>query len=221
VNRPPHDLPIPPKASTIPTSSEDDILDDRHIREWIRFACDCNEVPELAQAVLVEWNRRFTRRLGDAAYNSITFRARVRLSTPLWPRASENDRRETVIHEACHLITFYKFGQVAQHGLEWKEAMRNCGLQPERTHSVDRTGLARRQRRFILLDCPSQGHDHKCRMGVREFNLVQRGTVMECKKCGLVVRRESAVEEDRSRAASCQNNGAESHPTIETSSIAE
>jgi hypothetical protein len=36
-----------------------------HINEWIRFACECNGVPELAQAIVVEWNSRFTRRLGD------------------------------------------------------------------------------------------------------------------------------------------------------------
>ena len=91
------------------------------------------QVDELAQVIVVEWNPRFTRRLGDAAYNSITFRARIRLSSPLWPRTSEEDRRETVIHEACHIIVGYKFGQVAApHGSEWKEAMRNCGVEPLR-----------------------------------------------------------------------------------------
>ena len=96
-------------------------MDDRHIRKWIRFACDSNEVDELAQVIVVEWNPRFTRRLEDAAYSSITYRARIRLSIPLWPRATEEDRRETVIHETCHLIAFYKFGQVAApHGSEWR-----------------------------------------------------------------------------------------------------
>jgi hypothetical protein len=75
--------------------------------------------------------------------------------------------------------------------------MANCGVQSLRTHEVDRTGLHRRQKRFILLDCPNQGHDHKCRMGVREFNQIQRGVVMFCKKCGLVVKLETVVEEDR------------------------
>jgi hypothetical protein len=74
------------------TSSEDD----RHIRTWIRFACDSNEVPELSQVIVVEWNRRFTRRLGDAAYSPITFRAKIRLSLPLWPRATDQDKRGIV-----------------------------------------------------------------------------------------------------------------------------
>ena len=118
-------------------------MEDRHsIRRWIRFACDRNGVPELAQAVIVEWNPRFTARLGDGSYSVITMEAKIRLSIPLWPRASEKDRRETVLHEACHVITKYKFGPfVANHGPEWKTAMRTCGVEPIRTHSVDRSGL--------------------------------------------------------------------------------
>jgi SprT protein len=173
-------------------------LDDRDIREWIRFACERNEVPELAQVILVEWNPRFTRRLGDAGYSSTTFRARIRLSIPLWPRTSERDRRETVIHEACHIIVSYRFGFVAApHGPEWKKAMKNCGVESLRLHQVDRTGLARRQRRFILLDCPNQGTEHKCRISARDFNRLRRGTEMWCRNCGLHLDRDVAVEEEQ------------------------
>ncbi|MEN6368020.1 MAG: SprT-like domain-containing protein [Thermoguttaceae bacterium] len=156
-----------------------------------------NDVPELAQAIVIEWNPRFTRRLGDAIFNPTTFQSKIRLAIPLWPRASFQDKRETVVHEACHLIVWYKLGQfIKPHGPEWRQAMENCGVQPLRTHEVDRTDLARRQRRFVLLDCPNQGHEHKCRMGVREFNQIHKGVVMECKKCGLVVKLEAVEEED-------------------------
>ena len=168
-----------------------------HIKSWILQACESNGVPELAQAIIVEWNSRFTRRLGDGVYSPITFRARIRLSLPLWPRASEKDRRETVIHEACHCIVGYKFGVVAHHGSEWKAAMKNCGVEPLRHHNVDRTGLARRQRLFILLDCPNEGLERKCRIRSKELNLVQRGKWFVGKVCGLHLTRESALEEDR------------------------
>ena len=171
-------------------------MDDRHIRSWIRFACDSNNVDELAQVIIVEWNPRFTKRLGDAGYSPTTNRARIRLSIPLWPRSTEEGRRETVIHEACHLIAFYKHGVVAAHGHEWRLAMRNCGLQPTRLHSVDRTGLARRHRRFVLLDCPNQGVERKCRCTAREFNLLRRGEEFWCRNCGLHLNRDSAVEEE-------------------------
>jgi SprT protein len=173
------------------TSSE---ANDRHIRSWIRFACDSNGVPELAQVIVVEWNPRFTRRLGDAAYSPSTFRAKIRLSIPLWPRASDQDRRETVIHEACHIIAVYRFGFVAQHGSEWRLAMKNCGVEPLRLHQVDRTGLARKQRRFVLLDCPRQELEKKCRCTAREFNRLRRGVEFWCRNCGLHLTKEAAVE---------------------------
>ena len=174
---------------------------DRHlVRRWIQFACDCNGVPEFGQVIVVEWNPRFTRKMGDATYNPYTFRARVRLSVPLWPRASDQEKRQTVIHEVCHCIAVYKkHGRVRRpHGLEWQQAMQNCGIEPLPTHSVDRTGLARRQRRFVLLDCPNE---HKCRLTVRHYNMIQAGCELECKNCDLVVDRTSPMVEERPASA--------------------
>ena len=181
---------------------ETQLPDRRRIMEWIRFACHCNRVPELAQVIGVEWNRRFTRRLGDGGYNPRTKKARIRLSVPLWPRTSEQERRETVIHEACHCIVGFKHGRVTRpHGVKWKQAMGACGVRPLRTHNVDRTGLVRRQRRFILLDCPHADTGHKCRINARQMNLLQRGTRMQCKVCGLNLDRRSSVKEDRAARA--------------------
>ena len=174
-------------------------MEDRQkIREWIRFACDCNGVPELTQLIRVEWNGRFTLRLGDAHYSPISMRGRVRLSVPLWPRASTEVRMETVVHETCHIVVGYKYEYVAYpHGFEWKQAMRNCGVEPIRLHSVDRTGLIRRRRFFILRDCPNEDIERKCRCTTREFNLLQKGTQMWCKLCGLHLNQNSSIEEDR------------------------
>ena len=173
-------------------------MEDRQIREWIRFACERNDAEVLAQVIQVEWNRRFTRRLGDGMYSLVSYRARIRLSVPLWSRASDEDKRETVVHEACHCIVGFKQGYVRRpHGPEWKQAMRNCGVEPLRLHTVDRTGLTRRQRRFALLDCPNRGVGHKCRITVRQFNMLKRGTEFYCKRCGIHVTKSSPVEEDR------------------------
>ena len=168
--------------------------DDQHIRQWVRYACERNEVPELAQMIVVEFNRRFTRRMGDGLYSPARMVGRIRLSIPLWERASEQDRKETVIHEACHIIAFYKDGNSAPHGSLWQQAMLNCGVEPLRTHAVDRTGLVRRQRLFVLCDCPKE---EKCRIGVRHFNLLRRGAVLSCKICGLDLDRNASIEEER------------------------
>jgi SprT protein len=102
-----------------------------------------------------------------------------------------------VIHEVCHIIVGYRFGfAAAPHGSEWKNAMKNCGVEPLRLHAVDRTGLARRQKRFILLDCPHDGVERKCRCTIREYNRLRRGEEFWCRNCGLHLDRDVAVEED-------------------------
>jgi predicted SprT family Zn-dependent metalloprotease len=103
-----------------------------------------------------------------------------------------------VIHEACHIIVGYKHGfGPAPHGLEWQEAMEKCGVEPLRTHTVDRTGLARKQKRFVLIACPHEGLERKCRCSAREYNKLRRGEEFWCKVCGLHLNRDVAVEEDR------------------------
>jgi len=181
------------KARLCGPPSKKNCLEDGRIREWVRYACERNGVPELAQAVVIEWSRRFTRRMGDAMYSPISFRARIRLSVPLWGRASEQDQRETVLHETCHVIVEFKFGRVAPHGSLWKEAMLNCGVKPIRTHSVDRSGLTR-QRRFVVCDCPAE---KKCRINAKMFNSLRRGVEFRCKVCGLDLDQSSSIEEDR------------------------
>ena len=47
-------------------------MEDRHNDPRMdKICCERNEVPELAQTFLVEWNPRFTCRLGDASYSRI------------------------------------------------------------------------------------------------------------------------------------------------------
>ena len=171
-------------------SSSDDM---EQIRSWIRFACEVNGVPELAEMIVVEWNNRFTRKLADALHSPSRNLARIRLSIPLWPRATEQQRRDTVIHETCHVIVFRQYPTARSHGSEWKEAMLNCGVEPVPSHSVDRTGLIRRQRRFVLVDCPQT---EKCGIGTRIFARLKRGEELWCKKCGLKLDRKAITEEE-------------------------
>lgn len=105
----------------------------------------------------VEWNDRFTSRLGDAAYNPQG--SRVRFSTPLWTRASEQDRYETVVHEVCHVVAKHqnRGRKIEPHGHEWQRLMRRCGVEPKRCHNIDRTGLAR-TRRTVSAWCGCQEH---------------------------------------------------------------
>ena len=73
------------------------------IREQIAAACRACGVPELAERIRVVW-RCFTARMGDARWDRLRSVGLIRLSVPLWPRASDEEWCETVIHEACHVI---------------------------------------------------------------------------------------------------------------------
>ena len=47
----------------------------------------------------------------------------------------------------------------------------------------DAEGKGKMKSRF--LDCPNEGLERKCRIRLREFNLVKRGKDFWCKNCGL------------------------------------
>jgi len=98
---------------------------------------------ERADYITVTWERRFTRRLGEASHAQ----QRIRFSAPLWARATVEERLQVVVHETCHLIARHIAPGDRPHGRVWQTCMRACGRPAERTHHIDRTGLARTQAR--------------------------------------------------------------------------
>ena len=129
--------------------------------------------PELVGQIKIEWNDRFTRRMGDASYRNMT----VRFSLPLWPHASEEARTQTIVHEACHIIARHEFGRGIQaHGCEWRKVMARAGyLNAERCHSVDRSAVVHR-------------HEWKCscqtyQIGKQIHRKMLAGQRRYCRKC--------------------------------------
>jgi len=135
------------------------------IREIIEWCCNQCNVPELAPKIRFEFNNRFTNRMGDAIYHPLSGTGRVRFSRPLWPRALEEKRRNTIIHETCHVIANYKYGGNQGHNYLWKSTMIDCGEEPKRcydSNEVDRTGLRRTRKKAEKKDCV-------CGCGVRKI----------------------------------------------------
>lgn len=95
----------------------------------------------LSGLVKVEWNKRFTWKMGDAQYRPTM---RIRLSTSLWPLATEAERTETVIHEVCHIVDRHlasvdpSYQRSSSHGFSWRALMSKCGAKGDRCHSVKR-----------------------------------------------------------------------------------
>ncbi len=157
------------------------VLTSDQIREYIAFACEKNGVPELAAKISWSWNGRFTSRMGDASY----IKSRIRLSSVLFPRAAQKKQRNTVIHEAAHIIASYKAnGARCGHDYRWKRAMIAAGERPTRCYSsadVDRTGLSRRGKGRQKAFC---GCIRGVTVGPQQASKIRSGRARySCRKC--------------------------------------
>lgn len=153
---------------------------EERIAAWIETACRANAVPDIAEIIEVRWNRRFTRRFGDAGIRLDPFRARIRLSPLIWSRASEEERRETVMHETCHIVAWHQHGvAIKPHGSEWKQAMRNCGLKPTVYHKIALIGISQ----FPVRTCPKPEAE-RCFVSRRRLSRLLRGDMLHCITCG-------------------------------------
>lgn len=148
-------------------------------------------VPNLP--VKTEWNTSFTRRMGDAEYIRSKGYGVVRFSVPLWPLASPEARKETVIHEVCHVVNSYfsiaksGWGPVSSHGYQWQSLMIQCGVKPERCHSVERPPELKRkpQEKFVLY-CKCR--EHKVTQTI--LKRMTAGTKYKCKQCDTHITKE-------------------------------
>ena len=122
-------------------------------REWVNATVRwCLERVSMTDvSIRVEFNARFTSRMGDARVMDYAKRTgRVRLSaSALWRRATPVKRRNTVVHEVAHVLANLAAGAGVRvgHGYGWKTMMVRLGEEPTRCHSVNRDGLRRRRAR--------------------------------------------------------------------------
>lgn len=101
--------------------------------------------------IVVSFNSRFTSRMGDANWHE----GLIRLSAPLWPYASFQERKETVVHETCHIACHYLFNRLTDsskwakaHGPEWRWCMEQVGYpNAKRCHTVKIPAKLRRKRK--------------------------------------------------------------------------
>jgi len=147
---------------------------DDHIRMWIYESCKANNVPQLFKKISYRFNNKLTRCFGLAYTNQ----KHVEFSSPLWDRATEQEKRQVVIHETCHIIAKYKHDfKIKDHGEEWKKCMIAVGVAPERCHTVDREGLVRQYVKYEAdCGCTKIWVGHVKAGQVRNKNL-------SCRKC--------------------------------------
>ena len=149
------------------------------IRAIIDETFDRCGYPALKNKVTVEWNNRFTTRMGDAiVYES--GHSTIRLSKPLWDRASKEQRKQTVIHEACHVVADYHIGGNAKHGKHWRHFMRKMNHSPDVYHSVPTNS---RKIKRVAVRCGCGHRVVTCNLATRMRN----GSVYKCSRCNDII----------------------------------
>jgi len=159
---------------------------------------------DLIDHLNIEWNTKFTSRLGDACYVNVAslpswrklpkkynkyiidgIVARLRFSAPIWPRANETERYQTVVHEVCHLVTSHEAflenrPRPEAHGWEWKRTMRRAGVRPERCHHVNTKGLgSKKSRKTEVAHCNCRDHSITPAMARK----IGKGHLYICRDC--------------------------------------
>jgi len=144
--------------------------------DWIRFACDCNGCPEVAGRIKLVWSNRMTSSMGIASKKPFNDYYELKLSVKLFARASEEEKRQTIIHEACHIIDGIINRVKMSHGAGWAACMRRADCKPEVYHSVSNAGL---NRRFVYTCACGQVYKLSSRM----HNSINRGRYRVCRSC--------------------------------------
>ena len=102
----------------------------------------------------IRWSNAYTRVMGRAKTNRTKTQFEVSFSDQLWDRATEEQKRNTVIHEVCHIVCFIRHPFAKGHGVEWKQLMLAAGETPSRTIKINRKGVERtNQRTYCYCKC--------------------------------------------------------------------
>ena len=76
---------------------------------------------------------------------------RIKVSARLWDYSQLAERRDTIIHEYCHLAGWKLSGTKEWgHGPIWKNCMQLCGLEPKICHNIQ---VAGRKEQTVCVNC--------------------------------------------------------------------
>ena len=106
----------------------------------------------------------------------------IRFNPWLFSKFFDENLKDTVPHEVAHYVVDHVYGRkgIKPHGIEWKNLMRELGVNPVRTCDFDLTGIPTRNHRRFDYRCDCQTHAISTRM----HNAIARNVKMYlCKKC--------------------------------------
>jgi predicted SprT family Zn-dependent metalloprotease len=148
------------------------------INQWIQEACKILGIEEVAQTLVIGYNPRLVRCIGRARYVAKTNNYHIEFSVPLWKLVADEKRRNTVIHELCHVADHIKNGYMG-HKKTWKDLMVLCGELPSRTFEPPPGHKALLPRCRYELHCACSVHP----VGKYRLSKVLDGKIYVCIKC--------------------------------------
>jgi hypothetical protein len=121
-------------------------MTDQEVEDLIRHAYTVNMVEDKLSLVTWAWSDKLGRRMGCCCCSvGDKNDLHIMLSSVLFPRASDYERRNTVIHEACHATENIRVGikkhAENNHGFDWETMVLRTGYEPFQYHTVDIEGV--------------------------------------------------------------------------------
>ena len=107
----------------------------------------------------------------------------IRYNPWLFEKYFLENLNDTVPHEVAHYVVEQMYGQgnVKPHGQEWKQLMREFGVEPRRTCNFDMSGIPTRAHRRFKYQCDCRTHSVSTRMH-NTINRKQKTYL--CRQCG-------------------------------------
>ena len=166
-----------------PTISEPEKSQDQKMWEWVRGAFRSLWKDVNKYNLKIVFSTRMNRCAGFARYkrNRRTgqYEYTISMSQGIWNKTNDEERKDTAVHEACHILDHILNGSMSGHGNKWKRLMHLCGYpDAKRCHSVNLSGIEGR------FDCRCTGCGDESTLGQIQVNKMKRyGVEYICRKC--------------------------------------
>lgn len=155
------------------------------IRTLIQETCDKAGKSEIGPYISFEFSGRLKTTFGKAWTLRDINGGKISFSSVLWGRAKLLERKDTIIHETCHILANLISKSNCGHNHFWKTLMRVCGASNvSRCHKVSTEGLTRTQKRFSF-SCRQCDKSIKVSANLRTriINSVGRNKYYVCRRC--------------------------------------
>jgi predicted SprT family Zn-dependent metalloprotease len=112
----------------------------------------------MTEQIKISFSNRMTSRAGMAYYfgNKTSDKYEIRLSAPLFMRATEAQREDIIIHEYCHILDKFLYVSMRGHQYYWQNLMVKLGFKPSRCHYIDNSDISQQKYKTKCKGCGNE-----------------------------------------------------------------